>query len=700
MPLDRTLTKTTSKYLSLGCALVTLFLLGGALVLYTQCGANAGTALWVWLTAALAVYGPGSALRQWLCPDAPSEASGVLTVVFGGAGFALSALAASWTKVHALVWVWTLLGWCVWAAQHRKGDRRTAHFSGSSVWILAAVTAGYVFLNALWAVRYVHPSVVTVARPSQDFFWNLGNTQSLLQGFPMADLRVAGVTVSYHFLTELIGAGMCMLSGAPAYDVVAFYGYAPVAAAMVICLYGLGRCLWGKDSRVRPLVLSLLPLWMGCASLWKVLANGLGRFGNVLLIYVVSNINGQATALAALAGFFAVFALLERNGWQGKAGLWAGAIAGFYLLTFAKSPQAAVLALALLGALLLRGLFGLRTKQRVPTGLLCFFALVPLGFWLVFGLFFSSGADSSMTFSLTGTLGLYFFGSILQALRIRFAAGWQLFLPILWLAQTLLAAPAAFCVWVVSGVRDLFHLRQVSALRLTWHACIVGGVLAFFWFDHYSSSQLYFFMLALFCMGLVLLDRLPGLWQSLTDTRGRLRIPARTVQTVCAVLLAVGCLTSGFTLVWLLSTAPAELAGGTPDQRYFPLTAQEKEACAWLGQNMEPGTKFATNRMHTGTALEGLSNVYSGLSGRQAYCESFKYAVSNMGDKAGDVMARYDLVNRIFDPNTPESEIRRLCEETGTGYLVYHAASQGSDAQLSGFEKVYTSDIISVYKVS
>lgn len=682
------------------CGGITAILLIAALVLYTRCGGSTLSAVWVWLAAALAVYGPGSALRVLLCKDASETIHPVLDVVFGGAAFALVTLLASMTELHLLLWMLVLAGWVLWLVQHRKGEHQLKCLN-QEIWILAVIGAVYVLLNALWAIRYMHPSIVTVARPSQDFFWNLGNTESLLAGFPMADLRVNGVTVSYHFLTELWGAGLCMLTRMPAYDVVAFYGYAPIVAEMVLCLYSLGKALWSENASIRPLLLASLPLWLGCASLWKVMANGTGRFGNVMALYVVSNINGQATAFVMLAAFFAVFAVLEQSSWNAPSGLWAAAVAVFYLLVFAKSPQAAILALALLCAFIVRAITGTRSKRRASAGLIRFFFLVPVGFWLVYVLCFSAGADSSMSFSLTGTLNLYFFASILQALRIRFASLWMVFLPVLWLAQSLLAAPAAFCVWVVVAVQDLFHLGKASAQRLTWHACIVGGLAAFFWFDHYSSSQLYFFILALFCLGLVLLDRLPELWYKLSACRGTVTVwLARLAKAGCALLLTVGCATNLLLCVWLVRTAPVQLVGGVPDERYYPLTAQEEEACIWLAENMEEDALFATNRMHTGTALEGLSNVYTGLSGRQAYCESFKYAVSNMGDNAGDVMTRYDQMCRLFAPDTTEEEVKEICRETGVTYLVYHALSEGSDAQFACFEQVYQSDVISIYKVA
>ena len=37
--------------------------------------------------------------------------------------------------------------------------------------------------------------------PQQDFFWNVGNAQSFLLGFPPQDLRFSGYTLTYHYLS-------------------------------------------------------------------------------------------------------------------------------------------------------------------------------------------------------------------------------------------------------------------------------------------------------------------------------------------------------------------------------------------------------------------------------------------------------------------------------------------------------------------
>lgn len=52
----------------------------------------------------------------------------------------------------------------------------------------------------------------------------------------------------------------------------------------------------------------------------------------------------------------------------------------------------------------------------------------------------------------------------------------------------------------------------------------------------------------------------------------------------------------------------------------------------WLSENAAPNDLFATNRIDAqpGTG-EGVSCIYTALSGRQAYMEGYTYAVTNMG---------------------------------------------------------------------
>ncbi len=698
-----------------------------ALALYMACGGQSWGALLCWGAAALGIFAPGlcaawlicGGTRRQECPPAPALFLS-LAVLWGFALFFGVTLAASALRAPVLVRLWCA-AWgaggivCLARPAARRNIRQFVscclRFAQSGAGAALAVTTGaLILLNALWAVRYAHPTAVSALIPSQDFFWNLGNVESFANGLPLSDLRVAGVTVTYHFLTELYEAGLWFAPGLPAYDTAAFYAYTPIALALTTCLYALGRQLWPHDAcRRRAAALAGMPLWLSCVSLWKTLAAGASRFGNSGAVHTVSNINGQATAFLFLALTLLfldrIFARVcnpagqsvpqsEDTARPGEAWEWLSLTAAFYGLAFAKGPQAGILAIAVFCVLALVCLQNLRTKGRPMlrrVALLCW--LVPLGFELLYSVYFAAGAGSSMRFSLDGTVKLFYFQSVLNALQIRFPGAWKVFLPLLWLAQSFFMAPAAFCAWACAAIGDIRKKLRVPPVRLVLHACAAGGLLAFFLFDHYSSSQIYFANLAVFCMGLFLLDSLPALLAG----KGRLR---RILRAGAAALTAAGCATSLCLFVSMGRTAADTFTGTLPDTVRCVLTADEERACAWLAENMPENALFATNRMHTGGAMEGLSNVYTGLSGRQAYMESFKYAVSNMGARAGDVQARYAEMETLFSAGTSAAQAREICAARGIEYLVFCPLLPGDEAHLAqAFPCVYESEGCRVYWV-
>ena len=678
-------------------------LTAASLAVYVGCGGMVRDALSVWAAAFLAVYLPGRVCTRSL-KDAEVSYRVVCSVVWGCTLFAAITLLAAGLRQPRLVHAWAVF----WGAaailqpltkpkfREQMGRtllRRLQYFGSVQGAVLCLITAVLIFANALWATQYAHPAAVGALVPSQDFFWNLGNVQSFALGLPPGDLRVDGVTVTYHFFTELYQAGLWFAIdyALPVYDLVAFYSYAPVAAALVACLYGLGRQLW-PDCKPRPLLLASMPLWLCCASLWKTLAAGLSRFGNSVSLHTLSNINGQATAYLFLA---ATLLLADRlfkadlhAGWR----TWATLCAAFYLLVFSKSPEAAILAIALVCVL---ALLLLQRRVRLSSAALLTL-LIPVGFAVLYKLYFAAGADSSMSFSLTGTVKLYFFASILSALQVRFAGFWPVLVPVLWAVQTVLMAPAACIGWLCAAFGALRRWLRVQPSRLLWHACVAGGLLAFYLFDHYSSSQIYFANLAVFCMGLFLLDGLPALFGAAVPRKPLFQ----AAKLAAAAVLAVGGITMVCLFGFLGRTGATMLTAPPVSESKLPLTAAEEEACAWLADTMRPDELFATNRMHTGAALEGLSNVYTGLTGRKAYMESFKYAVSNMGERAGDVMTRYEQMTELFSPDTDAAQLQALCAECGIDYILYTPQAPGSQSQLSCFTLVYQNADCFIYRVA
>ena len=96
-----------------------------------------------------------------------------------------------------------------------------------------------------------------------------------------------------------------------------------------------------------------------------------------------------------------------------------------------------------------------------------------------------------------------------------------------------------------------------------------------------------------------------------------------------------------------------------------------------LRSEMQPGEQFITNRIHTGKALEGLSNVYTGLSGRQCYMEGFKYAISNLGVTSEEALARVETAKTLFSAQTGAQAAQALPEGVQVTVYSKHAYQRG-----------------------
>ena len=554
---------------------------------------------------------------------------------------------------------------------------------------------------AVCVLPNAHAVAAGAVEPNHDFFWNLGNAQSFLQGLPPQDLRFSGYTITYHWLSELLAAGFAM-GGVPLWDALAFY--LPVFCLWLLAAV-LAECgaLW-FESRKKTAVFFVLTFLCGGAGLWKIFSYGRCPFWNLSVYHLISNVNGMGLTTLLLAGFAAgVWALWNAP----KPWLWAFTGAAFVLLCFAKGPVAGVAALAFALAALVRFAFA-RTKQN--GAVLAFAALLLAGFAVLFRVFFSAGASSKIGFSLFGTLEKSYFTNFVALLRAKSPLLAAVCAPLFMLAQTVCFAPASTPLFLAGAVGDVPRLPKLGGPRLFFTACAAGGFAAFFLFDHESMSQMYFAFIGLFFANVLAVQNLHGF---LAFCARRKKALAAVCKGCAACLVLVGLAGGVFTGVQMVGdglttpTGDAALAG----EKDLALTAAEEEALAWAGEHLPEGILLATNRSHTGVAKEGLSNVYSGISGRPFYMESFKYAVSNLGVDKAEVDRRVSEMKTLFGPDETADGAAALCREIGVGAVIYckTAAEKGWDiteqtqpslfaqSAVDGFETVYENDDVTIF---
>ena len=94
-----------------------------------------------------------------------------------------------------------------------------------------------------------------------------------------------------------------------------------------------------------------------------------------------------------------------------------------------------------------------------------------------------------------------------------------------------------------------------------------------------------------------------------------------------------------------------------------------------------------------------MSNVYSGLSGRGAYMESFKYAVSNMGVADSEVTARVAWVETLFAQDTTYEQAVQMCRQAGVKYVVFREGAPGSEAAFAGCTPAFAAEGVRIYSI-
>lgn len=536
------------------------------------------------------------------------------------------------------------------------------------------------------SVPNADPTVVGQSWLNQDLLWNVGNAESFKMGFPPQDIRFAEVRLSYHYLTELFVGALSWTSGISAYRIFAFYMGFPVLAAVLFCVYELGMVLYQQDRRKTGLLCGMT-IFAGCASFWVTFSDIRGIFWNTMLVHLVSNINSQATAVIQISIFMALLTILARREFRVSLQEYLVFLASVFLMTFGKGPEAAIVMCAFTIALLIVLVFQ-RPKHPVSAVLLLAGSL--LVFCGIYFAVFSSGAQNSVIIS-DNTLKQSVFGPALEKIPL-FTRQRQGALFLFGLCLVIGMQPLQVLIYLATLPRDIMRVVHLSLPRLIARGAAVGGLVAYLIFWHRSSSQVYFAFVAFYFMNLLTADVLPDLQHKLS-------------RWLAGGLLAVGVISAVFLYSGITYRGGKMLAsylgwGTVNNEAYGPVTAGDVEAMEWLQKNMPETDRFATNRIHMAPWRDdGISNVYSAFSGRQAYMEGYIYACTNEGVSDQLAGERMTCNAAIFDPAMTQEQLQAACAHAGVNWLIYSIPYPGSDEQFTAFEKVYENPDVRIYHI-
>ena len=122
-------------------------------------------------------------------------------------------------------------------------------------------------------------------------------------------------------------------------------------------------------------------------------------------------------------------------------------------------------------------------------------------------------------------------------------------------------------------------------------------------------------------------------------------VRTRAGKAFCTLCGAVGLATSAVLVINFTGSGMRQLARNLDIIPKYPYvstaSAGDEAAMKWLQSNTPQDAVFATNRIHSmANASDGISSLYTAMSGRQAYMEGYTYAVTNMGGFRGRCCAK------------------------------------------------------------
>lgn len=235
------------------------------------------------------------------------------------------------------------------------------------------------------------------------------------------------------------------------------------------------------------------------------------------------------------------------------------------------------------------------------------------------------------------------------------------------------------------------NLFKLSGKQLWVNSQIAGGILAFFLFEHYAFSQVYFFFGAIFFLHLASVEN------------ARLVLNKKSLKTAAGIFAVIRVITQCFMYLNFVGSGARFLARNLGIIEKYPysavIKADDQKAMEYLKENTDDNILFATNRIDTSPAngrrhIKYLHRLFfkTELYGRLGLCPT------NMGVPYYVVMQRRNINNRIFGEDADRETLRYLCRETGITHLVFSRQFPGSEDVISQtFECVYSSDGVRIY---
>ncbi len=637
----------------LGFSLLAIVLLLYCAATMLAGGSAVGFVVYV-LLSALLIFCPGLALCDLLLPKmsvagrfSVSYTLGVAVLWVGFVLFGSLVELAPWVIYLMYLPSFSLAGYKIWHTVIAK--KPTVKPENNFVFnaLMLCIAAGifvYIFTGVF---PLAHADVAGNMQYHQDMMWSVGNGVAVRFGSPLVDMRSIDGFLYYHYLSDTVVGFISLVGNLSVYNAACYYNYPILVAVLSVGLYAVGS-RFNVDKKIAV----LLPFGL-------LFLHG---FGGLMSANYTRNYNGVMAASALSSAVLYLLALSLDNKFNFKSGI--KFCLGFVLAISALLMSKNLYGILILCAVAATVIFSLIVSRRLYRFQLLLAALGGLVFLLLWQTIFR--------FALNNLV-----------MEI-----WKELPDLLY--EAFIWAPFCAILYVISLVSSLKNIKKLSFMRLLVNAAAVGGMLAYFLFFHYSSSQTYFLLAAIYFMWFCGVELLPSI---LKNRR----------------LIAVSAIVAVVTLFGTATMVLPEMRTGVqvalrclelrPQYPYYgnTVTAGDEQAALWLKENTDRDEIFATNRNAQDMEIgEGTWHYYTAVSERRSFAESWRYAMDYGTDyfvmrhnleEVSDVLFRLDTTDEAF----------ALAREYDIDYLLMSTAVR--EHPFDGADPVYENESVRIYRV-
>ena len=564
---------------------------------------------------------------------------------------------------------------------------RNTRIDGKFVIILAAVSL-VVYIVQHYCIYDLEKQVYFSL--FQDINWHIGNVASLGRGVPFADYRIADIPFFYHYFNDLI-FGMCKY----AFDISAYALIIKCSPLLTAYVYSLGIYAFFRKITAKPILGFTLFTLSGGALPYFIL-NADAKY-SMLNYHIYSNVNGVATALAAVIAAYLYYLYLVDKKEKDFADIIIFMII-IFALTGSKGPFAAVMIAAFLATDLLITLKNRSIKHMIPSvagtfSFLCTYFFVIKG---ISNISKESNNNRAIALSISDTFSRSRLGEAAGRLLDNGNIGSMIIYCLLvFLIGSLISAGLLFLLFLIRTVivtRDVLHGSSESFPADSVVAVISGwtGLAGFWLVSQEGFSQTYFLFVALLFISA---EAVLLLESNMNNTVHMTLYAAVIINTVICAYWHIGALVDS-----LNGENPLFFANSAEETRSMTstLSGKEMEGLIWLRDNTDTDAVIATDRHHMNKyddVTQADDNTYfydSAFAERQMYIEGTAYSdVAPM-----EITEKESINNDIYcnDKSTSEKAIKR----SGVDYII--VSKRFCDSQYTFSNPVFANEDILIFK--